>query len=87
MVLNYVGLSIFSTHGNVYMSMLLCQFIPPSHSPTVSTSPFPMSVSLINTSVVSTPYSQGAPHARHRPRKDGDAGDTAKSFYVFPGSI
>ena len=30
----------------VYMSVLLSQFIPHSHSPTVSTSPFPMSVSL-----------------------------------------
>ena len=38
-------LTIFFTSGNVYVSILLSQFIPPSPSPTVSTSLFSMSVS------------------------------------------
>ena len=35
-----------SSSSSVYMSMLFCQFIPPSPSRSVSTSLFPMSVSL-----------------------------------------
>ena len=38
-------LAIFFTHGNVYMSLLLSQFIPPSPSSSVSTSPSFMSPS------------------------------------------
>ena len=39
-------LAVYSTHGSVYISMLLSQFISPSHSHSVSTSPFSTSVSL-----------------------------------------
>ena len=34
------------THGSVYMSVLLSQFVPFSPSPSMSTSPFPTSVSI-----------------------------------------
>ena len=40
-------LTIYFTLGGVYISMPLSQFIPPSPFPTVSTSPFSMSVSLL----------------------------------------
>ena len=40
-------LAIYFTYGNVYVSLLFSQFIPPSHSLTVSTSLFSMSVSSI----------------------------------------
>ena len=36
----YLATSLYFTHDNVYMSMLLSQFVPPSPCPTVSTSPF-----------------------------------------------
>ena len=39
--------SIYFTHDSVYMSMLLSQLVPPSPSPTVTTSPF--STRLIST--------------------------------------
>ena len=39
-------LAIYFTHGSVYMSILISQFIPPSPYPTVSTCPFSMSTSL-----------------------------------------
>ena len=39
-------LAICFTHGSVSMSILISQFIPPTPSPTVSTCPFSMSVSL-----------------------------------------
>ena len=39
-------LAIYFTQGSVHMSMLLSQFTPPSHSPTMSTSLFSTSVSL-----------------------------------------
>ena len=35
------------THGNVYVSMLLSQFVPPSSSPSASTSLFSMSASVL----------------------------------------
>ena len=38
---------ICSTHGGVYVSMMLSLFVPPSPSPSVSLSPFPTSVSLL----------------------------------------
>ena len=38
-------LAIYSTYGNVYVSMLLFQLVPPSPSTTVSTSLFFMSIS------------------------------------------
>ena len=40
-------LVIYFTHGNGYVSMLLSQFVPPSPSPTVPTSLFSMSASLL----------------------------------------
>ena len=39
-------LAISFTHGNIYVSILLSQFVPPSPSHTVSTSLFSMSASL-----------------------------------------
>ena len=39
-------LAICFTHGSVYISMLLSQFVPPSFSPTVPISLFSMSESL-----------------------------------------
>ena len=39
-------LAIYFTHGSVYMSILISQFVPPSPSPPVSTCPFSMSMSL-----------------------------------------
>ena len=39
-------LAICFTYGNVYGSMLLSQYVSPSPSPTVSTSPFSISTSL-----------------------------------------
>ena len=45
-VLYSFPLAICFTHGSVYLSMLLSQFVPPFCSPAVSTSPFSTSVSL-----------------------------------------
>ena len=39
-------LASYFTHGSVYMSILISQFIPPFPSPTVSTSPFSTSASV-----------------------------------------
>ena len=39
-------LAIYLTHGNVHMSTLTSQFIPPSPSPAMFTCPFSMSASL-----------------------------------------
>ena len=39
-------IAVYFTHGSVYISMLLSQFISPSHSQSVSTSPFSTSMSL-----------------------------------------
>ena len=41
-------LAIYFTYGNVYISKLFSQLIPPSPSPTVSTSLFSMSLSIFN---------------------------------------
>ena len=41
------GLTIYFTYGNIYVSMLLSQIIPPSLSPTESKSLFFISVSLL----------------------------------------